>query len=115
MNLLDTMKESCVMMNKTTLPDGMGGFIPTWVEGAAFDAVIRKDSAPEVRVAEQQDVNEMFTVIVAKSVPLEYHDVFKRLSDDAVFRMTSSVRDDAAPSPSTVQIAKGTAERWVLA
>lgn len=115
MSLLDTMKDACVMMDKTTVSDGLGGFRPTWVEGAAFDAVIRKDSAPEVRVAEQQGVNEMFTVIVDRSVPLEYHDVFKRVSDGAIFRMTSNTKDAAAPSPSTVPIAKGTAERWVLA
>lgn len=112
--LLDVMKEPCVMMDKTTANDGLGGFTAQWTEGAAFDAIIRKDSAPAQIVAQQQGVNEMFTVIVDRAVPLEFHDVFKRLSDGAIFRMTSNTKDAAAPSPSTVPIAKGTCERWVL-
>lgn len=114
MSLLDTMKERCVMMDKTTVADGLGGYTVAWVEGAAFEAVIRKDSAPEIRVAEQQGVNEQFTVVVARGVPLEFHDVFKRVSDGSIFRLTSNTKDAAAPPPSTVQIAKATAERWVL-
>ena len=114
MSLLDTMKEPCVMLDKATVSDGMGGFIVTWNEGAAFEAIIRKDSTPEVRVAEQQGVNEMFTVIVNKTLPLQYHDVFKRLSDNAIFRLTSNTLDSAAPEHSTVPIAKATAERWRL-
>lgn len=112
--LLDAMKDACVMMDKTTVNDGVGGFEPTWVEGATFDAVIRKDSAPEQVVAQQQGVNEMFTVIVERTVPLEYHDVFKRLSDGAIFRLTSNTKDATAPAMSTARIAKATAERWVL-
>lgn len=114
MNLLDTMKDACVMMDKATVNDGLGGFTATWVEGATFDAVIRKDATPEEVVAQQQGAAETFTVIVDRSVPLDYHDVFKRLSDNAIFRLTSNTRDAAAPPPSTVPIAKATAERWVL-
>lgn len=112
--LLDAMKDACVMMDKTTVGDGMGGFTMQWVEGATFDAVIRKDSAPEQVVAQQQGVNEMFTVIVERTVPLEYYDVFKRLSDGAIFRLTSNTKDATAPAMSTARIAKATAERWAL-
>ena len=108
MSLLDWMKVPCVMMDRTTVNDGMGGFVQTWVEGATFDALIRKDSAPEQVVAQQQGAAEVFTVMVDKSVPLEYHDVFKRLSDGAIFRLTSNTLDAAAPIPSTVPIAKAT-------
>ena len=92
----------------------MGGFVQTWVEGATFDALIRKDSAPEQVVAQQQGAAEVFTVMVDKSVPLEYHDVFKRVSDNAIFRVTSESKDSEAPARSTVKIEKVTAERWEL-
>lgn len=114
MNLLDTMMDECVMLDKSTVSDGMGGFVPTWVEGATFKAFVRKESAPEITVAEQQGVKEVFTVVVPKGVPLEYHDVFRRLSDNAVFRLTSNVADDMAPNASTVPIAKANCERWAL-
>lgn len=114
MNLLESMYEPYVMMDKVSVDDDVGTFKYTWVEGATFNGYVKKVNAPEVTIAEQQGVNELFIVIVPKPVPLEYHDVFKRLSDGAVFRMTSLTLDDAAPAASTVQIAKGNCERWEL-
>lgn len=114
MSLLDTMREPCVMMDKTSVPDGMGGFIPAYKEGAEFEATIIKDNSLQAVVAQQQGLAETFTVIVNKSVPLVHLDVFKRLSDGETFRMTSSTKDSAAPSPSTIPIAKATCERWTI-
>lgn len=114
MNLLTNAMEPCVMMDKTTVNDGMGGFTYTWVEGATFDAFVRKESAPEIRVAEQDKVKEMFTVVVNRNVTLEYHDVFKRLGDGAIFRATSSTRDEKALEESTIPIARANCERWAL-
>ena len=114
MTLLDTMREPCVMMDKTTVSDGLGGFTTEWSEGAAFDAVIVKNNATEAVIAQQQGLSEVYTVIVDKAVTLDYHDVFKRLSDAQVFRLTSATHDNAAPEPSTIPIAKATCERWIL-
>ena len=113
MNLLKSMLEPCVMMDKTTV-NGPMGFETAWVEGATFDAFVRKETAPELVVAEKQGVKETFTVVVVKGTPLEYHDVFKRVSDNAVFRLTSNVKDDEVPSMAStpVQIAKANCERW---
>lgn len=115
MNLLQSMMEPCVMMDKTTV-NGPMGFTTAWVEGAAFDAFVCKETAPELVVAEKQGVKETFTVVVMKDIPLEYHDVFKRISDGEVFRLTSNVKDDAAPAVAStpVQIAKANCERWEL-
>lgn len=114
MSLLDSMKEPFVMMDKTTVSDGLGGFDNVWVDGAPFEAVLRKDSSPEAVVAQQQGMAETFTVIVDKSVRLDYHDVFRRVSDGAVFRTTSATQDSAAPARASIPIAKATCERWTL-
>lgn len=115
LNLLESMYEPYVMMDKTSVEDVYGTFDYVWVEGATFNAFVKKVNAPEVTIAEQQGVNELFIVIVPKGTRLEYHDVFKRKSDGAVFRMTSMTLDDAAPSEATPQIAKANCERWELA
>ena len=114
MNLIDSMMEKCVMLDKTSRPDGLGGFTYAWTDGAEFDATIIKQSSPTVTVAEQQGVSEQYTVVVHTGVPLDFHDVFKRVSDNATFRVTGYVRDSQAPAASSVQIAKVTAERWVI-
>ena len=113
--LIDVFMTDCVMMDKATAADGIGGFTNTWTEGAPFQAAIVKDSTMEATVAEHEGVTEVYTVTVGKSLPLAFHDVFKRLSDGAVFRVTSNVTDSKTPKTATFQFGQVRAERWVLA
>jgi len=115
MSLIDVMMEDCTMLDKRTVSDGLGGFTTEWVEGADFTAAVVKDSTMEARVAEKQGVTELYTVTVDKGLSLQYHDVFRRESDGAVFRVTSNVVDSETPAVATFQIGQVTAERWELA
>lgn len=116
MNLLESMMDACVMMDKTTVSDGMGGIVSVWVEGAEFQAYVRKESAIEVAIAEQSGAKEVFTVVVPMTVSLEYHDVFKRVRDGAIFRLTSNTLDGETSQMASppVQVAKANCERWEL-
>lgn len=114
MTLLDSMMESCVILDRVTANDGVLGFNSTWQEGAAFQATIIKDSTVEARLAEKLGVTEVYTVVTQKGFSLGYHDVFRRKRDGMVFRVTSNQRDSEAPDASTVKIGKVTAERWEL-
>ena len=108
------MMDECKILNHVRTDDDFGGYTDTWTEGATFRAAIAKDSSPEQLVAEQQGISEQFTVVVEESFSLDYHDVFRRVSDGAIFRVTSRTQDSTAHVASTVRIAKVTAERWVL-
>lgn len=114
MNLLDQMMESCRIMNHIRQDDEYGGYTDEWVEGASFDAAVSKNSSTEALIAQQQGLNEMYTVVVRKGFPLSYHDVFKRVSDGQIFRVTSNTADSESHPASTVRIAKVTAERWEI-
>ena len=114
MSLIDVMKEPCTMLDKTTSPDGLGGFVISWVDGAPFQAAIVKDSSMQARTAEKQGVTELYTVTVDKGIALDFHDVFRRESDGAVFRVTSNITDSQSPSVATFHIGQVTAERWVI-
>lgn len=115
MSLIDVMMEDCTMLDKRTVSDGLGGFTTEWVDGAEFRAAIVKDSTMAARVAEKQGVTELYTVTVDKGLSLQYHDVFRRQSDGAIFRVTSNIVDSETPSVATFQIGQVTAERWELA
>lgn len=104
----------CVMLDKTTKPDGEGGFTADWSEGAPFDANIRFDSSMQARIAEKQGVTSLYTVITSKSVKLEYHDVFKRLEDGKIFRVTSDGDDQCTPDISSLDMRIVSAEEWRL-
>lgn len=114
MSLIDEFKTPCVMLEKKRVPDGEGGFITSWAEGAEFDAAVVFDSSLEARTAEQQGVSSLYTVTTAKNAKLEYHDVFKRLSDGKIFRVTSDGDDKQTPERTTFQFAQVTAEEWSL-
>ena len=114
MSLLSQMMEDCKILNHVRTDDDFGGYTDAWTEGATFKAAIAKNGSPEVLVAEKQGVAEQFTVVVDQDFVLDYHDVFRRVSDGSVFRVTSPTADSTAHPASTVKIAKVTAERWVL-
>ena len=114
MNLLESMMEKCVFLNHVRTDDIYGSSVDTWTDGSQFDAAIIKNSSTEATIAERQGVNEIYTVVTPKTFLMDYHDVFKRLSDNAVFRVTSRAKDSEAPAASTVAIAKVTAEKWVI-
>ena len=114
MSLIDTMKTPCTMIDKRTVPDGQGGTVTAWVDGAEFEAAIVKDSSMQARIAEKQGVTEVYTVTTGKNVQLDYHDVFRRESDGAIFRVTSNITDSKTPSVATFSFGQVTAEKWVL-
>ena len=114
MSLLDEMKTLCTMKFKITVNDGAGGFTSAWVDGAQFEATIIKDQSLQARIAEKDGLKEVYTVVVDKGMPLEFHDVFMRNEDGQIFRVTSNLKDSEAPKRSTLPIGKVTAEQWVI-
>lgn len=114
MSLIEESMEKVCFMEKTRVPDGEGGFIVTWSEGAWFMASITFDSSMQARTAEKQGVKSLYTITTAKNANLEYHDVLKRMSDGKVFRITSDGDDKHTPIRSGFgQYLQVTAEEWV--
>ena len=114
LSLLDSMMEKCIHINLTRADDPYGSTVKSHTDGAPFYAVIIKNSSDEAVIAEKQGIKEIFTVVTSKDVKMSYHDVFKRVSDGQIFRVTSDAKDSEAPEASTVEIVKVTAERWEL-
>lgn len=114
MSLLDEAMETCVMLNKNTTPDGYGGYITTWSDGAEFKCAIVFDTSIEARAAEKQGVSSLYTVTTRKNLTLEYHDVFRRLRDNKIFRVTSDGDDKYTPASAGLNMRQVTAEEWSL-
>lgn len=114
MSLLDEAMEKCIYLDKITVPDGYGGTIQTWQEGAEFYAAIVFDTSLEARVADKQGVTSLYTITTRKNLTLEYHDVFKRLRDNKIFRVTSDGDDKHTPASANLDMRQVTAEEWSL-
>lgn len=114
MSLLEQAMEPCVLMDKRTVPDGYGGYRTEYVAGASFDAAIVFDTSIQARTAEKQGVTSLYTVTTARALTLEYHDVFRRVRDGKVFRVTSDGDDKYTPASATLDMRQVTAEEWSL-
>ena len=115
MSLLNEAMERCIMMDKVRKPDGEGGYITSWVDSVEFDAAITFDTSMEARVGEKTGVTSLYTVTVAKRNNLSYHDVFRRIRDGKVFRVTSDGDDKESPDRASFRVRQVTAEEWVIA
>lgn len=113
-SLINGFMHLCVFLEETKTPDGEGGFFVEWSEGLTFDAAITHNNTLEAKIAEKQGVTSVYTVTTAKNILLKYHQVFKRLSDGKIFRVTSDGEDVVTPARASFQIAQVTAEEWRL-
>lgn len=114
MSLLKDAMEPCVMLDRTSTPDGRGGVIYKWVDGAEFDASITYDTSMQARIGEAQGVTALYTVTTTKAVNLQWHDVFRRKEDGKVFRVTSDGDDNKTPMSAGLDMRQVSAEEWVL-
>ena len=117
MSLLDEfMQETgkCIILDKRTVSDGLGGYTTSYVEGAEFDAAITLDTSIQARKKEKQGVTALYTVTTKKAMNLQYHDIFKRTSDNKIFRVTSDGDDKKTPASATIDMRQVSAEEFTL-
>lgn len=114
MGLVEEFMANCVMLDKRTALDGIGGYKITYVEGAEFSAAITLDTSIQARVAEKQGVTALYTVTTSRALNLQYHDIFRRKSDSKVFRVTSDGDDKLTPPSATLDMRQVSAEEYEL-
>ena len=115
MSLLSDAMTTCVILNKQTEADGYGGYITTWVDGAEFQAAIVLDTSMQARIGEKQGVTALYTITTTKALNLQYHDVFRRVEDGKIFRITSDGDDKKTPASAGFNMRQVSAEEFVLA
>ena len=114
MSLLDEAMTACIMLDRHTIADGYGGYDTTWTDGAGFQAAVVLDSSMQARIAEKEGVTALYTVTTQKAMNLQYHDVFRRVKDGKIFRVTSDGDDKHTPGSATLNMRQVSAEEWTL-
>ena len=114
MSLIDEAMTGCVMLVRSSEPDGQGGEKTVWKDGEAFSAAIGADSPSVVISAERETLKRAVTVTTYLPKLLKFGEVFRREEDGAVFRVTSDSGDMKIPALASFQIAQCRAERWEL-
>lgn len=113
MRLVDEFKVPCVLLVRSRVPDGEGGWVTRWSDGPGFMAAIVHDETLQARVAEHEGMTSTYTVTTDRNAKLSFHDAFRRVSDGQTFRVTSDGTDVQTPDRATFQFSQVTAERWV--
>lgn len=114
MSLLSEAMEQFAIMEKKRIPDGYGGLITTYEEGATFDGAIVYNTSIEAKIGAVQGVTDLYTLTTSKSVNLEYHDIFKRQSDGKTFRVTTDGDDNKTPASASLDMRNVSAEEFVI-
>ena len=114
MSLLSNAMEACIILNKIRVSDGRGSFDTVWEDGAEFQAAIAFDNSMQARAAQAAGVTSLYSVMTRKNVNLEYHDVFRRVSDGKIFRVTSDGDDHKTPPSAALDARQVSAEEWKL-
>ena len=110
MNLIDSRMEDAVMLDLVSVPDGFGGVVKEWRDGAAFRAAILMKSTTDAEIAYQQGAKRLYTVYTRQIVRLERGDRFRRVSDGRVLRVTSDAVEDKIPGSSALDLYRVQAE-----
>lgn len=114
MSLYSEAMERCVIVDKRTVPDGRGGVVTEYVDGAPIQAAFSFDTSTQARVAEQAGATARYVVTTAKNINLQYHTIVKRLKDGKIFRITSDGDDNYTPPSSSLNIRQVEAEEWTI-
>lgn len=104
MSLLDDYRFPCLMMYKVPVPDGVGGFVNEWHEGAEITVVFEYNASTEMLIAEKSGTKRSYRVYVPKNVEMDFNDRFKRLEDGQIFRVTNVGTDRYTPKGSNLNL-----------
>lgn len=114
MSLLDDAMETYIIMDKTTVPDGYGGYNTEYVEGARIKGAVVFNNSLEAKKAEAQGVSSVYTLTTRKNINLQFHDVLRRVRDGKIFRVTSDGDDLYTPDSATLDMRNVSCEEWQL-
>lgn len=100
--------------NRSVLPDGEGGVITQWTNGAVVKASLDLGGSTEVRQAEAQNLKTVFTATFPMNTPVKYDDYIENVKTGAVYRITGNPHDNETPPSASFQSCYATAIRTEL-
>lgn len=90
--------EDVIIMDKITTNDSISGVSTAYVDGATIRAgIVSVNSSDTVRVAYQEGMRAMYTIVTEKGLDLGPNDRIKRVSDGTVMVIRSKPDDMKSP------------------
>lgn len=89
MSLYETFYSPAVVMNKTKVPDGVGGYVNSWSEGAEIKVAFTGLTPTERIAAQQANVAYTDTIVTPANMALDEQDIFK--TDGQFYRVVAKL------------------------
>lgn len=99
MSLYETFYSPAVVMNKTKVPDGVGGYVNAWKDGAEIKTAFSGLTPTERLAAQQADVTYTDTIVTPLNTNLDEQDIIK--ADGSYYLIVSKL--PKTPTVSTFQ------------
>lgn len=113
-NLLDDYTNEYTIVNRTLVPDGIGGTKYEWTDGAVIQMAESFDNSLEMKVAQKQGVTSTYSFLAKSNVILPYHTVLRRNKDGVTLRITTQSQDNHTPQRSPLDARYYEAELFVI-
>lgn len=110
MSLLDERMEDFCILDKTTSPDGYGGTIVVYKEGAPFKGVATQLQSQQMEIAYQEGQKRVYAIYFKPIVGLEKGMRVKRIKDGLTFTVSSSPDPNQTSSFSGIPLLRTTME-----
>lgn len=114
MSLLSNAYEPFYFIEKKFTPDGRGGLIPTWTQGAEFLATANFPNSTLADIADKMTERINCTITTSKAIELDAMDVIQRKEDGVIFRILSSGKENKTPKGAGLDMRQSKAEVWTL-
>lgn len=114
MSLLSEAYEPFNFIEKSPQPDGEGGYITVWTEGAEFQATADFSTSSLSNIADKLTERVNCVITTSKAITLEPMDVIKRQSDGTYFRILSDGANNKTPNSAGLDMRQSKAEIWNL-
>ncbi len=110
MSLMDYF-EPYVLLEPITSDDGLGGQSLEYADLKIFSAGLMLNTSREISPVEQIGLKSSYTIILETGLILRQNDRIRRVSDGAVFRITTDSTDVVTPKISRIQFSQAGVER----
>lgn len=114
MSLINVMTENFIILECAEESDGRGGYTTSYTDGDAFSGALTHERTKSTTEGGKRVISSNYTLTTTRDIELSFGDVFRRVSDDKTFRVTSDGDDRFTPSSACLDMRQVDCEEWIL-
>lgn len=112
--LLQDFSEIIVLLDETTVSDGLGGFDTAWAEGAEISVAIVQPRDTKATIADAIVGQQSITILTSSAIELKRDKYFRRRKNEKTYKIDYDNSERLSPDDSDMKWRMTTATEAVL-